>query len=183
MNKKGSKKLFWALSGILGVCLLLPACGPAEESLSVGTFDSRAIAIAWFNSEMGEKYIKGMFEKHNKAKEEGDEALVKELEEWGPARQKVQHQQAFSIACVKEYLDLVEAELPKVAQEAGVDIIVSKWEVMYKDPRAEAVDVTSHLVKLFNPNERGLKTLEMLKQQDPIPLLELIIAEEHEEFE
>ncbi len=180
MKKKSSMKFFLVFSGILAACLTFLAYYPAGESLRVGTFDSRAIAVAYANSEMGGQNLRSVREKYNKAKEEGDEELIKELEAWGPALQQVLHQQGFSVACVTEYLEKVEADLPKVAQEAGVDIIVSKWEVVYKNPPIEIVDVTSHLVKLFNPNERGLKSIEGLLKQDPIPLVELIIADKQE---
>jgi hypothetical protein len=72
----------------------------------------------------------------------------------------------------------VKDDLPKIAQEAGVDIIVSKWEVVHKNPSIEIVDVTSYLVKLFNPDEMTLKLLEELPKQPPVPLLELLLAEE-----
>ena len=85
------------------------------------------------------------------------------------------HQQVFSIASVADILEKVKADLPKIAQEAGVDIIVSKWEVAYKNPSIEIVDVTSHLVKLFNPDEKTLKLIEYLPKQSPIPLVKLLI--------
>lgn len=75
------------------------------------------------------------------------------------------HQQAFSITSVASILEKVKAELPKIAEEAGVDIIMSKWEVAYKNPSIEIVDVTSHLVKLFNPDERTLKTVEDARER------------------
>ena len=52
---------------------------------------------------------------------------------------------------------------------------MSKWEVVYKDPSIEIVDVTSHLVMLFNPDETTLKLLEDLREQKPIALLELLL--------
>jgi len=93
----------------------------------------------------------------------------------GPAQQQILHQQGFSIASVADILEKVKDDLPKIAQEAGVDIIVSKWEVVYKNPSIEIVDVTSHLVKLFDPSESELKIIEKLREQPPIPLLELLL--------
>ena len=148
---------------------------PAKETLRVGTFDSRAIVVAYVRSEPAKQLLSNHFEKLNKAKEEGDEKLVKELEALGQAYQQVQHQQGFSTASVAEYLEKVKAELPKIAEDAGIDIIVSKWEVMYINPSIEIVDVTSHLVKLFKPDERALKIIEELTKQAPMPLLELLL--------
>jgi len=156
---------------------------PAKETLRVGTFDSRAIAVAYLRSEPVEQLVSNHFEKLNKAKEEGDEKLVKELEALGQAYQQVQHQQGFSTASVAEYLEKVKAELPKIAEDAGVDIIVSKWEVIYRNPSIEIVDVTSHLVKLFNPDERTLEIIEELLEQAPMPLLDLLIEIRKEQKE
>jgi len=153
--------------GVLAACLMLLASYPAKETLRVGTFDSRAIAAAYVTSEM----FKGMSEKFNQAEKEGNEELKKEVE----ALSQVIHLQGFSIACVADILEKVEAELPKVAQEAGVDIIVSKWEVMFKNPSIEIVDVTSHLVKLFNPSEYGFKAIEGVQKQPPIPLIKFFL--------
>jgi hypothetical protein len=144
---------------------------PAKETLRVGTFDSRVIAHAYAHSEMAKPMISDMSKKYILAKKEGNEELRIELK----ALQQVMQQQAFSIACVADILKKVEAELPKVAEEAGVDIIVSKWEVMFKNPSVESVDVTAHLVKLFNPSESGLKEIESYKEQPPVPLLDLLL--------
>lgn len=180
MKKKSFMTSFFAFFGVLAACSMLLALYPEKEILRVGTFDSRAIAIAYADSEMFRQELSSMREKYNKAKEEGNEKLIKEFEALGPASQQVMHQQGFSIACVAEILEKVEAELPKIAQEVGVDIIVSKWEVMYKNPSIEIVDVTSQLVKLYNPSERGLKSIEGLLKQPPLPLVKLLIAEKHE---
>lgn len=155
----------------------------AKETLRVGTFDSRAIAIAYLRSEPVKQLVSNHFEKLNKAKEEGDEKLVKELEALGQAYQQVQHQQGFSIASVAEYLEKVRAEFPNLAEDAGVDIIVSKWEVVYRNPSTEIFDVTSHLVKLFNPDEETLKIIEGLTKQAPFPLVELLIEIRKEQKE
>lgn len=85
------------------------------------------------------------------------------------------HKRTFSTASVADILEKVKTELPKIAEKAGVDIIVSKWEAVYKNPSIEIVDITSHLVKLFNPDEKTLKTIEDLRKQIPIPLVKLLI--------
>jgi len=176
MEKKSFKKGIIVLFGILVTCSMLATLCPAEEKLRVGTFDSRAIAIAYGRSEPVKQLVSIHFEKYNKAKEEGDEKLVKELEALGQASQQVLHQQGFSTASVADILEKVKAELPKISEDAGVDIIVSKWEVVYRNPSIEIVDVTSHLVKLFNPDETTLKMIiEDLPKQAPLPLVELLI--------
>jgi len=171
MKKNCFMKYFFTMFGVLAACSMLLASYPAKETLRVGTFDSRAITHAYGLSEMAKPMVSDMRKKYILAKKEGNEELRIELK----ALQQVMQQQAFSIACVADILEKVEAELPKVAKEAGVDVIVSKWEVMFKNPSIEIVDVTSHLVKLFNPSESGLKEIESLQERPPVPLIELLL--------
>jgi Skp family chaperone for outer membrane proteins len=171
VEKQSFKKGIIVLFGILVTCSMLATFCSAEEKWRVGTFDSRVIAHAYAHSDMAKPMMNEMSKKYMLAKKEGNEELRIELK----ALQQVMQQQAFSIACVADILEKVEAELPKVAEEAGVDIIVSKWEVMFKNPSIEIVDVTSHLVRLFNPSESGLKEIESFKEQPPVPLLDLLL--------
>lgn len=127
MKDKISKYIILVLFGILVICSMSLIQCRKQDTLQIGTFDSRAIAVAYARSEGFEQQLRDLREKYNKAKEEGNETLVKELEPLGPNMQHVMHQQAFSIASVTDILENVKDDLPKIAQEAGVDIIVSKW--------------------------------------------------------
>jgi hypothetical protein len=177
MKKSFGKSVFVGLS-ILAVCTMFLALQPTPKKFRVGTYDSRAIAIAYARSDLFAPYMRSLKAKYEKAKSEKDEKVIKECEAEGPAQQQILHQQGFSIASVADILEKVKDNLPKIAQEAGADIIVSKWEVVHKNPSIEIVDVTSHLVKLFNPDEQTLKIIEELSKQPPIPLLELLLAKE-----
>jgi hypothetical protein len=62
---------------------------------------------------------------------------------------------------------------PGIAAQAGVRMVVSKWEVQFSDTAVETVDVTLPLVMLFNPNEKVLQWVEQMKNQAPIAFEEL----------
>ena len=111
-------------------------------------------------------------EAHKKAKAEGNEKLAEELKAQANVRQQKLHTQGFSTASVGEYLETVKDKIPAVAKEAGVDVIVSKWDMVYQSPDAEFVDVTALMVKPFNPSEKTLKTIEELVKHQPISLEE-----------
>jgi hypothetical protein len=177
MKKGFGKSVFVGLT-ILAVCAMFLASQPTPKKFRVGTFDSRAIAIAYARSELHAPDMKNLRAKYEKAKAEKDEKTIKECEAEGPAQQQILHQQGFSIASVADILEKVKADLPKVAQETGVDLIVSKWEVAHAEPSIEIVDVTANLVKLFKPDERTLKILEELSKQPPVPLLDLLLSPE-----
>jgi len=110
---------------------------------------------------------------HNEAKGAGNEERVKEIEAKLQALQHLLHQQGFSTGSVANILEKIKDALPAIAEEAGVGIIVSKWEVVHRDPSLEVVDVTSHLVKQFNPGEQALKWIEDGRNQVPIPIEEI----------
>ena len=178
-------KKSWGKSVFVGVTILAVWAGflasqPAPLKVRVGTFDSRAVAIAYARSAMFAPIMKDWKDKYEKAKAEKNEAVIKECEAWGPNYHRLQMLQAFSIASVADILEKVKDQLSKAAQEAGVDILVSKWELAYQNPSIEVVDVTLYLVKIFNPDERTLKILEDLSKQPPIPLYEALQMKEEE---
>jgi Skp family chaperone for outer membrane proteins len=177
MKKSWGKSVFVGLS-ILALCAMFLAFQPTPTKVRVGTFDSRAVGIAYARSAMLAPVMKAWKDKYEKAKAEKNEEIIKQCEAWGPTYHKLQMLQVFSLASVVDILEKVKDNLPKVAQEAGVDIIVSKWEVAYKNPSIEIVDVTSYLVKIFNPDEPTLKIIEELSKQPPMPLLEALLSKE-----
>jgi hypothetical protein len=58
--------------------------------------------------------------------------------------------------------------LPAIAQAAGVQLIVSKWDIAYQSPEAELIDLTAEIIKPFQPSDRTLKTIEELKKLAPL---------------
>ncbi|MGD0516386.1 MAG: hypothetical protein ABSA26_02530 [Thermoguttaceae bacterium] len=172
-------KTIVALVLVFGSCLIYtslraedPNTKTAKAKLRVGTFDSRAIAIAYVDTDDFKQALKKMKEEYKKAKADGDEKKAKELGAKGEAQQQLLHTQGFSTASVGEYLERVKDKIPAIAKEVGVDVIVSKWDMVYQSPDAEFVDVTDQLVKLFKPDEKMLKIGEDLKNIPPISLEE-----------
>jgi hypothetical protein len=158
-------------------CLLLPALpapGQSPSTQRVGIYDSRAIAVAYARSDMFRQWYARLNSEHDKAKAASDDKRAKELEAQGVAQQERFHQQGFGTASVADIMEKIKAELPAVAKEAGVGLIVSKWEVIYHDPTVECVDVTIPLVKKFGVDTKSLQMIEHLIQQAPIPAEELV---------
>ena len=177
------KKLHAGMGLLLGGLLVLtlaaqePAVSPQAPRVVVGTFDSRAIAVAYIRSDAHAKRLNKLRAEVEAALAEaraaGDEARVAELEARGPALQRKAHQQGFSTAPVDDILVHVEDQLPAIAKEAGVDVIVSKWVLTYKRPTASFVDVTEALVAEFDPDEATMKVIKQLLATDPVPLDQL----------
>ena len=68
----------------------------SREKLRIGTFDSRCIAVAYGRSDEFRKEMDSIKTKLFKAKEEGNDELIKKMEQVGPRRQVLLHQQGFS---------------------------------------------------------------------------------------
>jgi hypothetical protein len=144
-----------------------------KGSVRIGTYDSRAVALAFYNTDEFRQTMSGMMAELEKAKSAKDDKRVKELESQGPFMQARMHWQVFSNLSVPNIIDRIKDAIPGIAKDAGVSAIVSKWELVYTDESIECVDVTPRLVKLFNPNEKVLKWIEDGSNQDPIPLEKL----------
>ena len=77
------------------------------------------------------------------------------------------HQQGFSTGSVTEIMEKISDALPEIAREAGVSVIVSKWEITYESSAADLVDLTSQLVALFDPSEQTLMIVESYEGVSP----------------
>ena len=170
-------------SGAFLAGVLILACTAASRPIdavapvTLGTFDSRAVAIAWFHSPAGQDELAGLHEELAAAQAAGDEDRVAALEAQGPELQARLHRMAFSTAPVGHLIELIRDDLKTIAAEAGVDAIVSKWDVVYQAPGTTFVDVTDALILAFGPEERGLRAAREVMGTKPVPLDEL---EEHE---
>jgi len=143
------------------------------EKVRVGTFDSRAIAVAYVRSDTFNSYLKGLQAELEQAKAANDEKRVKELEAQGPEMQKLIHKQGFSIWPVNDILEHIKGKYPEIAEQADVDVIICKWDIVYQRSDAETVDVTKQMVKQFDPDEATLKVIEELLKKPPVPLEDL----------
>ena len=165
------KKLF-----IISVLLLFAGIvfgQTLKKNVVVGTFDSRLIAVAYYNTEAHMSYVNDLKAEHAEAEESGDTERARELEAIGEASQELAGKQAFSTWPVDNILETIEGKIPEIAKQANVDLIVSKWNIVYQQSGVEFIDVTDVMVKLFNPDEQMLEMLEQIKQQPPLPLEDL----------
>ena len=141
-----------------------------ETTLRIGVYDSRAIAVAYGNSAEFRKSLEGITADYKKAKEAKDDKRVKEIETQMKAKQRRAHEQGFSTGSVAPIMAKIKDSLPAVAKKAGVDVIVSKWEVNYQSPGIKVVDVTDDLVALFQVSAKGLEWVKGIKDHAPVPI-------------
>lgn len=148
-----------------------------SDSATIGTYDSRAVAVAFIRSAEMKEYLGGQMQELEsmlkRAEAAGDEALASGLRALGPQMQQRFHNQGFGAAPIDDIMALVKAELPAIAKEAGVEFIVSKWELDYQSKRAQSVDLTERIAQHFKPDAATLRTMRELMGQDPVPAKDL----------
>ena len=76
---------------------------------------------------------------------------------------------SISAGDIDEIISQIWSELPGVAEEAGVDVIVSTWDIVYRGDRMQFVDVTDLLVIFFDPTEETLGIIESMRGTPAIP--------------
>lgn len=156
-----------------------PAPSPVTETASVaivriGVFDSRGIALAYGRSARPDclmAKVAQLKEPHEQAKKADNKGRLKELEGQAVAMQDAIHKQVFSGAPIPEILALIKADLPGIAREADVAIIVG--EVLYESPGVELVDITLEMCAPFQPDAATLKMIKDLIKQPVVPESEL----------
>lgn len=154
---------------LLLAALVNIASAQTSEGIVVGTFDSRCVAAAYYRSADFMDEINALKVEHNAAEEAGDTELVEALATRGEEQQHLAHMQVFSTGDIEELIWLIWSQLPGVAQEAGVDIVVSVWDIMYREDSVRFVDVTDRLVSFFDPTDETLELIEEMKKVPPIP--------------
>lgn len=149
------------------------AADPAP--LRIGTYDTRAIAVAYAPSDynpVGEKMAE-----HAAAKAAGDDERIAELEAWGAEHQRQLHRQAFARVPVTDLLAHVADRLPEVADRRGLAAIVADTD--WVATGVERIDVTMDLVALYDPSERTVNMVEDLVDKDPLDLETVEQSQDH----
>ncbi len=139
----------------------------------IGIYDSRVIALAYYRSEQQMERLQAIRTEHMKAKSENNQDKIKELEKEGPWIRVRMHQQVFSTAGISHITAQIQEPWKQLAQDTGVIIIVSKWEMPYQAAIVETIDLTLPIAQLFNPYEQTLKIMEAMKIQEPVPFDQL----------
>jgi hypothetical protein len=155
-----------ALVGMSGRPTRAADAPAAMTKVRIGTYDSRAIALAWGRSSDFQKDIQEQMAKHKTAKDAGDEKVATEIEGQMKMLQDKMHWQVFSDWNIDNILKVVRPNYPEIARKARVTAIVPRVE--FNDGTIEAVDVTDLMAEQFAPDE---KTKAMMKDIASKPAL------------
>jgi hypothetical protein len=166
-----------ALAGAVSAQSTTSGSAPATApKVRIGVFDSRFVALAYYNSDEHRRFMQDLMSQLQAAKAANDTAKITDLEFRGPALQNLMHYQVFSNASIPNVMQKLAPDLPRIAADAGVSVIVSKWDVAFQGANVEYVDVTDALVARFNPDDKVRKWIADGKTKDPIPLLDAVMT-------
>lgn len=146
------------------------ATPPDAPTLVLGTFDSRALAIAYYRSAAHAAETREVVAAYARAQAAGDTATMQRLDAEMRARQALAHRQGFGGAPIPELLAMIADEIPAIARRAGVDAVVSQADLLWLDPDAEPVDLSIALAEAFAPDAETRRMLPEVLKQKPVPL-------------
>jgi hypothetical protein len=156
--------------------LCVAAASASETNTSqarIGVYDSRAVAYAHFWSASYQTKLNHLMASAKAAKQSGDTNSFGAKSEALRSAQENSHRQVFSTAPVDDALAAIKDRIPEIKKQAGVSVLVSKWDekALKENSKAEQVDVTDQLVREFiQPTEKQLKVIESLRKAEPLPL-------------
>jgi len=133
-------------------------------------FDSRVVACAWIRSKENMQQLNDLRAEYEKAKAAGDTKRAEEIGKQGPEMQERFGKQVFGNAPIDDVLERIKDKLPKIASDAGVSTLVSKWDIGNKKRSAKYVDVTWEMVNLFDPDEATVKVVKEILEAEPVPM-------------
>ena len=145
-----------------------------DKRLRIGVYDSRAIAIAYSGGAHNDQIMQKKSKEKKKAEQAGDTHEANQIEAWMTHVSIKRHSQAFSTAPVHDLLRFVKMRLPQIAKEAGVDVIVSKWEFDFLSSDAEVTDVTMLLVKAYDPKPETIVSINKIMKTKPLTPEEIV---------
>ncbi|HYG24270.1 MAG TPA: hypothetical protein VEH04_15940 [Verrucomicrobiae bacterium] len=152
------------------LALALVSAKAQTNALRVGVYDSRAVAVAYGNSTAFRDLNKGINADFEKARASKDEKRMADIKSRMNLKQQHAHEQAFSTGSVIPIMATLSNAMPAVAEAAGVQVILSKWELNYHAPNVQTVDVTDRIVALFDVSGRGKQWSRDIQRKPPIAL-------------
>ncbi|MFN8206720.1 MAG: hypothetical protein U0T82_04845 [Bacteroidales bacterium] len=171
---------------ITGSCILIfilcsifdATAQTGQTKIKVGTYDSRMVVYAYSRSDFFRQYMMKFKMQSDSATSMNDTTRLRELSVQAISFQHLLHQMVFSSGSVTMVMKYIQDGLPEVARQAGVSVIVSKFELSWLAPGMETVDLSRQVCALFKPTENIENFLKEIEKADPVPIEEMGIEEE-----
>jgi hypothetical protein len=148
-----------------------------NNEFKMGIYDSRAVTYAYIKSDLYKKEQEKVRKERDDVMQKNDTVLWEQTMFQVMTEQFLLHQRFFATGSATSILKKVEDKLPKIAKNAGVSTIVSKWELIWQDPDIVTVDLTDSIAQLFTPFDKLDKTYIQTKESERIDVDEWSVEE------
>lgn len=165
---------------IASIALMLLTSGEKSDfgnKLKIGTYDSRAVTYAYVSSDMYLEQQQIIGRQRSEILRTNDTVKWKETMSEICTEQYLLHQRFFAIGSAASILRKVEKQMPGIARSAGVNLIVSKWELTWQDSDVVIVDLTDSIAQLFISLDKLDATYDEIKKMEAVDVDEIGIGE------
>ena len=169
-----SQKCFLSIP-IVGLILIGLFCIPekgtnAQTIQRIGIFDSRAVAVAYYNSKysQNQQIFVSLGSQMKEAKEKDDKEAIAKIERERSLRQVLMHEQGFGKGSINNITETVKDKMAQLAKNENLNAIVSKWELVFSSTEVELVEVTEKIVDFFEPSEKIRTMTKEIMKSEPI---------------
>ena len=156
----------------ISILLNIPAeVTNAQTVIRIGVFDSRAVAVAYYNSDFSNNYrqiFQSLATQMQEAKSKDDKEAIAKIEREATLRQAILHEQGFGTGSVINITETVKDSLIKLANEENLSAIVSKWEISFSNNNVELIDITEKIVHFFDPNDQMKDMVKEIMQTEVV---------------
>jgi len=153
---------------IIFLCLILAVNTLYSQKPRIGIYDSRGVAVAYYQSSHHQEDLNKLLAEYNEAKGIGDTVLARKLNDRVGVLQMIAHDKGFGKGTVTNILDRFNKEMDALANAEKVIFIVSKWEIYSADEDLEFVDLTEKVAAIVNPSDNVKKFIKELENHAPL---------------
>ena len=156
---------------VITILLTIPAeVTNAQTVIRIGVFDSRAVAVAYYNSDFSntKEIFQSLATQMQEAKSKDDKEAIAKIEREGTLRQAILHEQGFGTGSVNNITETVKDKLNQLANDENLSAIVSKWEISFSNNNVELVDITEKIVNFFDPNDQMKDMVKEIMQTEVV---------------
>jgi len=156
---------------VITILLTIPAeVTNAQTVIRIGVFDSRAVAVAYYNSDFSnnKQIFQSLATQMQEAKSKDDKVAIAKIEREAKLRQAIMHEQGFGTGSVINITETVKDKLTQLANDENLSAIVSKWEISFSNNNVELIDITEKIVHFFDPDDQMKDMVKEIMQTEVV---------------
>lgn len=134
----------------------------AAQAPSVGTFNRKAVVVAYYRSQMYAATLNEKAAALKEAKQINDTARVRELEKWGQDQQDLAHRQLAGSAPIDNILRALQPAFVEIRRSSGLREIVT---APYRDGKAQTIDVTDQILDWLKSDAKTRAIIKQLPEE------------------